>query len=75
MNAAEKIDAVIKCLFLALVITGLMTSPSAAAERNLERVRIAVSVKTVLEQEGKAQLPIDRVVDQSIVEAVLRERR
>jgi NitT/TauT family transport system substrate-binding protein len=33
------------------------------------------AVKTVLEQEGKAQWPLDRVVDASIVEEVLRERR
>jgi ABC-type nitrate/sulfonate/bicarbonate transport system substrate-binding protein len=33
------------------------------------------AVKTVLEQEGKGQLPLDRVVDATIVEEVLRERR
>jgi NitT/TauT family transport system substrate-binding protein len=33
------------------------------------------AVKTVLEQEGKAQWPVERVVDASVVEEVLRERR
>jgi ABC-type nitrate/sulfonate/bicarbonate transport system substrate-binding protein len=36
---------------------------------------IPTAVKTVLEQEGKAQLPLDRVVEGSIVDEVLRERR
>jgi ABC-type nitrate/sulfonate/bicarbonate transport system substrate-binding protein len=36
---------------------------------------IATAVKTVLEQEGKGQLPLDRVIDPSVVEGVLRERR
>jgi len=36
---------------------------------------LPLAVKTVLEQEGKAQLPLDRVVDATIVEEVLRERR
>lgn len=33
------------------------------------------AVKTVLEQEGKAQLPLEKVTDPTIVEEVLRERR
>lgn len=33
------------------------------------------AIKTVLEQEGKAQLPVERVADGTIVEEVLRERR
>ena len=33
------------------------------------------AVKTVLEQEGKGQTPLDRVVETAIVEEVLRERR
>jgi ABC-type nitrate/sulfonate/bicarbonate transport system substrate-binding protein len=33
------------------------------------------AVKTVLEQEGKGQWPHDRVVDASVIEEVLRERR
>jgi NitT/TauT family transport system substrate-binding protein len=36
---------------------------------------IPTAVRTVLEQEGKAQLPLDRVADTTIVEEVLRERR
>jgi NitT/TauT family transport system substrate-binding protein len=36
---------------------------------------LAEAVKTVLEQQGKPDLPVDRVVDPSIVEEVLRERR
>jgi ABC-type nitrate/sulfonate/bicarbonate transport system substrate-binding protein len=36
---------------------------------------LAEAVKTVLEQQGKADLPLDRVVDGSMVEEVLRERR
>jgi hypothetical protein len=32
-------------------------------------------VKTVLDQQGKPDLPLDRVVDAMIVEEVLRERR
>ena len=42
----------------------------------IEDVRVLPqAVKTVLEQEGKAQLPLDRVADTTIVEEVLRERR
>ena len=33
------------------------------------------AIKTVLDQQGKADLPLDRVVDPTIVEEVLRERR
>ena len=33
------------------------------------------AVKTVLEQQGKADLPLDRVVDPSLIEEVLSERR
>jgi hypothetical protein len=33
------------------------------------------AIKTVLDQQGKADLPLDRVVDASVVEEVLRERR
>ena len=33
------------------------------------------AIKTVLDQQGKPDLPLDRVVDPSIVEEVLRERR
>jgi hypothetical protein len=33
------------------------------------------AIKTVLDQQGKPDLPLDRVVDSSIVEEVLRERR
>jgi ABC-type nitrate/sulfonate/bicarbonate transport system substrate-binding protein len=36
---------------------------------------LADAVKTVLDQQGKPDLPLDRVVDSSIVEEVLRERR
>ena len=36
---------------------------------------LAEAVKTVLDQQGKPDLPLDRVVDASIVEEVLRERR
>ncbi len=33
------------------------------------------AVKTVLDQQGKPDLPLDRVADGTIVEDVLRERR
>jgi hypothetical protein len=33
------------------------------------------AIKTVLDQQGKPDLPLDRVVDPSIVEEVVRERR
>jgi NitT/TauT family transport system substrate-binding protein len=36
---------------------------------------LADAVKTVLAQQGKPDLPLDRVVDASVVEEVLRERR
>jgi hypothetical protein len=36
---------------------------------------LAAAVKTVLDQQGKPDLPLDRVVDATIVEEVLRERR
>jgi len=36
---------------------------------------LAEAVKTVLDQQGKPNLPLDRVVDATIVEEVLRERR
>jgi ABC-type nitrate/sulfonate/bicarbonate transport system substrate-binding protein len=36
---------------------------------------VPTAVKTVLEQEGKAQMPLDRVVDATIVVEVLGERR
>ncbi len=36
---------------------------------------LAAAVKTVLDQQGKPDLPLDRVVDASVVEEVLRERR
>jgi len=36
---------------------------------------LAAAIKTVLDQQGKPDLPLDRVVDASIVEEVLRERR
>jgi NitT/TauT family transport system substrate-binding protein len=36
---------------------------------------LAEAVKTVLDQQGKPDLPLERVVDSSIVEEVLRERR
>ena len=36
---------------------------------------LAEAIKTVLDQQGKPDLPLDRVVDSTIVEEVLRERR
>jgi len=36
---------------------------------------LAEPIKTVLDQQGKPDLPLDRVVDASVVEEVLRERR
>jgi hypothetical protein len=33
------------------------------------------AIKTVLDQQGKPDLPLDRVVDATVVEEVLRERR
>jgi ABC-type nitrate/sulfonate/bicarbonate transport system substrate-binding protein len=36
---------------------------------------LAAAVKTVLDQQGKPDMPLDRVVDATIVEEVLRERR
>ena len=36
---------------------------------------LAEPIKTVLDQQGKPDLPLDRVVDASVMEEVLRERR
>ena len=36
---------------------------------------LAEAIKTVLDQQGKPDLPLDRVVDATIVDEVLRERR
>jgi len=36
---------------------------------------LAQAIKTVLDQQGKPDLPLDRVADASVVEEVLRERR
>jgi hypothetical protein len=36
---------------------------------------LADAVRTVLDQQGKPDLPLDRVVDATIIEEVLRERR
>lgn len=36
---------------------------------------LANAIKTVLDQQGKPELPVDRVVDASVIEEVLRERR
>jgi NitT/TauT family transport system substrate-binding protein len=36
---------------------------------------LAEAIRTVLDQQGKPDLPLDRVVDASVVEEVLRERR
>jgi len=36
---------------------------------------LAGAVRTVLDQQGKRDLPLDRVVDATIIEEVLRERR
>jgi len=36
---------------------------------------LAEAIKTVLDQQGKPDLPLDRVVDATVVEEVLRERR
>ena len=36
---------------------------------------LAAAIKTVLDQQGKPDLPLDRVVDATVVEEVLRERR
>jgi NitT/TauT family transport system substrate-binding protein len=36
---------------------------------------LAAAIKTVLDQQGKPDLPLDRVVDASVIEEVLRERR
>ena len=36
---------------------------------------LAEPVKTVLDHQGKPDLPLNRVVDPTIVEEVLRERR
>jgi hypothetical protein len=33
------------------------------------------AIKTVLDQQGKPDMPLDRVIDGSVVEEVLRERR
>jgi hypothetical protein len=33
------------------------------------------AIKTVLEQQGKPDFPLDRVVDSTVLEEVLRERR
>ena len=36
---------------------------------------LAEAIKTVLDQQGKPDLPLDRVVDASVIDEVLRERR
>jgi hypothetical protein len=36
---------------------------------------LPAAIKTVLEQQGKPDLAVDRVVDATILEEVLRERR
>jgi hypothetical protein len=36
---------------------------------------LAQAIKTVLDQQGKPDLPLERVADASVVEEVLRERR
>lgn len=36
---------------------------------------LAGAIQTVLDQQGKPDLPLDRVVDATVVEEVLRERR
>ncbi|HWH79117.1 MAG TPA: hypothetical protein VNT76_17165 [Candidatus Binatus sp.] len=36
---------------------------------------LAQAIKTVLDPQGKPDLPLDRVADSSAVEEVLRERR
>jgi hypothetical protein len=62
---------------VSLITIHLFAPSGRPAERGLERVRIAVSsksLKTVLDQQGKPDLPLDRLVDVSI-EEVLRERR
>jgi ABC-type nitrate/sulfonate/bicarbonate transport system substrate-binding protein len=48
-------------LYVRLIVDDVRVNPAA--------------IRMVLEQEGKVQLPIDRVADTTIVEEVLRERR
>ena len=103
-------------IFTACLLAILVAPNACAAERGLEKVRIAVSskslgfldtwaakergfyrkqgidaiyaklliddaralanaVKTVIDQQSKPDLPLERVVDATIVEEVLRERR
>ena len=92
-------------ILISLLLFACLAALGAAAERAPERVRIAVSskslgfldtwaakkrgfyrkyadarplaepVKTVLDQQGKPDPALDRVVDPTIVEEVLRERR
>ena len=64
------------CLFtvvISLLFFGCLAALGGAAERAPERVRLTVSSK--LDQQGKPDLPLDRIVDPTIVEEVLRERR
>ena len=56
--------------FLALLIVAFSAQTAFSAERPL-----AEAIKNVLDQQGKAELPQDCVVDVSVVEEFLRERR
>ena len=59
-----------KHFFIALLIVTFSAQTGFSAEHPL-----AQAIKTVLDKQGKADLPLDRVVDASVVEEVLRERR
>jgi hypothetical protein len=78
----------VRKLFAAIVLALFTASSGRAAERGIERVRIAVSSKSLgffdtwgaKERDSISGAPgkpgaLDRVVDATIVEEVLRERR
>jgi ABC-type nitrate/sulfonate/bicarbonate transport system substrate-binding protein len=74
-------------LFIACLPALIVASSACAAERGLEKVRIAVSSKSLgfldtwaarergFYSKHGIDLPLDRVVDATIIEEVLRERR
>ena len=65
------------------VLAWLSRTPLVAVESHAIYSRLLIedarplpeAIKTVLEQQGKPDLPLDRVVDATVVQEVLRERR
>jgi hypothetical protein len=59
-----------KIFFISLLIVAFPAQTGMSANAHWPK-----RSKTVLDQQGKADLPLDRVVDASVVEEVLGERR